>query len=313
VFSPIAALVLSCTCQRPGPPPAAPVPEVAPGVSQPAPPSALRDPAPSFSIALLPLHPPASDLKVTVAEIAAQVFPHLKIQSPGEPLGSLPVAIVGTYQSPGIGAEELSGTDRSLSPELRAVLSKPLKATALEFHVAGTDALASLQHAQDLASALVAKVDGAMMDGETHELFGPSSWKRFRVAGWSEDGLPAVTTQITFHRNGGDETAPRLVSFGMVKFGLPDVAAVDRPGASPLPLSTRLHLICQLLVEGQAPADDGKMTLDASKVRERSGRQALIDAGAKAPFDVQLRKASPQPGDPDNRILELVAPSGGDH
>src|SRR3954470_24845327 len=71
-----AALTLACTCQRAAPPPAAPPPspppppESAPGASGPDSLAPLRDQAPSFSIALLPLHPPKQDLKAVVAAIA---------------------------------------------------------------------------------------------------------------------------------------------------------------------------------------------------------------------------------------------------
>ena len=311
VLAVAAAMASSCTCERSAPPPPAP-PPAAPPAAEPAPtttseppaPGTLREPAPSFSIALLPLRPPKVDVRAAVAELAAGQFPRLKIQSPGQPLTSLPVAIVGGYQLPGIGPDELSQSGRGLTPEARAALSRPVEATALEFHVDGADSLASLKQAQQLAGALVQRVDGVLLDGETRELFTPQVWKLFRMGGWVGE-LPAITSQIVLRRNGGDEKSPRLVSFGMSKFGLPDVAATDRPGAPAPPLAARLHLLCQLLVEGQAPSDDGWMTLDPSKVREAALHKALTGAGVTAPLQVRLRKASPQPGDPENRILEL--------
>ncbi len=309
-----AALAASCTCQRSAPatpPPGPPAPDAASSAA-PAPaapgslPGLLREPAPSFSIALLPLKKPAADVKATVAELAARSFPRLKVQSPGEPLSSLPVVIVGGYRSPGVGPEELSVTGRGLSAEARAAVARPLDATALEFHVPGEESLASLKQAQELAHALVQRVDGVLLDGETRELYAPQVWALHRLGGWAGD-LPAITSQIVLRRNGGDDKAPRLVSFGMTKFGLPDVAGADQPGTPGPPLSARLHLLCQLLVEGQAPAEDGRMTLAASRVREATVRKALTEAGAAGPFEVVVRKVSPRPGDPDNRILELTS------
>ena len=315
VLAVAAAMVSSCTCERSAPPPPAP-PPAAPPPAEPAPtttseppaPGTLREPAPSFSIALLPLRPPKVDVRAAVVELAAGQFPRLKIQAPGQPLTSLPVVIVGGYTQPGVGPEELSQSGRGLTPEARAALSRPVEATALEFHVDGADSLASLKQAQQLAGALVQRVDGVLLDGETRELFTPQVWKLFRMGGWVDD-LPSITSQIVLRRNGGDEKSPRLVSFGMSKFGLPDVAATDRPGAPAPPLAARLHLLCQLLVEGQAPSDDGWMTLDPSKVREAALHKALTGAGVTAPLQVRLRKASPQPGDPENRILELDQPA----
>src|SRR3954470_2420004 len=114
-----AATILSCTCQRGSPPPAAPPPsppppQSAPGVSEPDVLGSLRDQAASFSIALLPVHQPKQNVKALVAEVASAQFPSLKAQSPGEPLGSLPVVIAGAYRSPGLSPEVLdaqSGAD----------------------------------------------------------------------------------------------------------------------------------------------------------------------------------------------------------
>jgi len=306
VISLTAALLPSCTCQRGAPP--SPPREIAPGAADAPHASPLLDQAPTFSIALLPMKPLEKDVKAAVAELLPAQFPNLRVQSPSQSIGSLPVVIVGSYHSPGLGPEVLDAEGRDFSPETRAALAKPLEATALEFHVAPGDALASLRRAQDLAGTLAQKVDAVLVDAETHELYDPGRWKLFRVGGWNGD-LPAITSQLVLRRNGGTDQAPRLVTFGMAKFGLPDVAATERADAAGPPLSGRLHLLCQLLVEGMAPGPDGRMTLETSRIRESTMKRALAAAPITGPFHVRLKQGTPQAGDPDNRIFDLEAAS----
>ena len=47
------------------------------------------------------------------------------------------------------------------------------------------------------------------------------------------------------------------------------------------------------------------MTLETSKVRETTIKQALTGAGVTGPFHVRLRQGTAHPGDPDNRVFDL--------
>jgi hypothetical protein len=214
------------------------------------------------------------------------------------------VVIVGSYRWGGISAAELDASGKGLSAAARAAISRPMEATALEFHVPGKDALGALRLAQQLSGALVQRVDGVLVDGETHELFSLEAWKALRMS-WVGP-LPAVITQIALRKNGGDATTHRLVTFGMAKFGLPDITVTDPPGAAGPPAATRIHLLCQLMVEGHLPAVDGTMTLNALLVRERATKKALLDAQLGGPQFVRLRKTNAQAGDPDNRLVEML-------
>src|SRR5205814_7699550 len=141
------------------------------------------------------------------------------------------------------------------------------------------EALESLKKAQTLAGELARRADGVLLDGETHELFAPQAWRLVRMVGWNGD-LPAITSQIALRRNGGDDRAPRLVTFGMAKLGLPDIAAPEPPRSPGPPPSAPPPRPRQPLVAGQVSAGAGPTTPEVSPVRAATMKRPLVHAGA---------------------------------
>jgi len=163
-----------------------------------------------------------------------------------------------------------------------------------------------LREAQRLAFGVAQKVSGFVWDETTGQLFGVASWKRIRMDGW-DGAIPDVRQHILLHYE-THEAKHRAVTFGMVKFGLPDLVVSDMLPSDVDRMTTLLDAVAQLLVEGGSPGTSGDLAVDLKSIRHRSARDAILAAAAA---DAQLHgrvalvPAQGQQGDPENRLVEL--------
>lgn len=155
--------------------------------------------------------------------------------------------------------------------------------------------------------ALWAEQLGAIpWDEDTRQAFGLKEWKRRRTS--DPVGPPDVTSHITFHAY-RDGPLVRIVSLGMGRFGLPDLVVHGVPGTGNRSMGNVLNLVAQTLVEGGEVRPDGQLPLTIGELRNEAARgyhSANLLDGAAQEGEVTLRFVRPQPGDADNRLLELV-------
>ncbi len=178
------------------------------------------------------------------------------------------------------------------------------------FEVAGA---ASRSHedynkALTLAEKLATKLDGFIWDAETRIAYTVRGWAAQRD-GW-QGQLPDVTRHVTIHSYRDGELM-RLVSLGMVKFGLPDVAVNDVSSTQTNNMGNLLNLIMQRLLEGEGIDQQGRFHASIDAVRLAEVKQHLLSdllPSAKRELVVSLSPSPPAEGDADNRLLVLVFP-----
>jgi uncharacterized protein YegJ (DUF2314 family) len=132
------------------------------------------------------------------------------------------------------------------------------------------------------------ETDGLPWDEDTRQLFAPASWRTYRVDGFIE-GRPKVQGHMVVHQY-QEGSYVRLVSLGMEKLGLPDLA-IEKTTESQ---ADRLLLI----MNGAAAAlvRDGALAHAGTLEVEREGKRV----------SVKLVEGKPREGDAENRLMELV-------
>jgi uncharacterized protein YegJ (DUF2314 family) len=160
----------------------------------------------------------------------------------------------------------------------------------------------------DLAAELQRLTGGFLWDEETREAFSPDAWSR-RQQSWT-GGVPDARDHVTIHvyRHGD---LVRLVTLGMIKFGLPDVAVEDVATSSTRSMGSLVNLTCQLLVEGTELERAGELEVSIDALRCPACRESLtssLEAGATRRASLALGQGTLEEGDADNRLIEIAFP-----
>jgi hypothetical protein len=168
-------------------------------------------------------------------------------------------------------------------------------------------------HQLQLLALDIAKANGgAIWEEATREVYSVPEWQKVRVDGWEED-RPEVRRHIALHyddsRDGpGPNGRGRLVTLGMEKFGLPDLA-VQAVRRSEVGNATRvIDGVAQLLVEGAKLDPGGVLTFDLNAVKQQIARTALLGVSRPIANTVTLVPVPREKGDADNRLVEVRFP-----
>ncbi len=148
--------------------------------------------------------------------------------------------------------------------------------------------------------------DFFIYDGEVREYFLPEIWKRDRVDAW-ENGIPNAVKQLTLHSYREDEYC-RSITFGMQRFGLPDLVIDDSPCTNVSNTSQLLAIIAQLLLEGNQ-IEESNLSVDLDAIKNTSFQKLIPEmtyenAGKKATINF-TRLAIQEEGDPFNTIFRV--------
>ena len=148
---------------------------------------------------------------------------------------------------------------------------------------------------------------GIIWDEETREAFTPDAWEARRALPDDEDTVNLLH-QTVLNLDEGSDGLLRVVSLGMRKFGLPDIALDNLPRTQSRPGARVVNTVALALASG-APLDaQGRFTLRRDTIHPLSARKAVTDVvhtNANAEVVIELRPGRRQPGDPDNRLLEI--------
>jgi hypothetical protein len=170
--------------------------------------------------------------------------------------------------------------------------------------------LSRLRASQSLALEAVRANGGVLWDEATHEIYSADEWQRVRVDGW-EGNVPEVRKHIALHYDDSPGGGDRLVTFGMVKFGLPDLIVGDIAPAEIGSATRVLDGIAQLLVEGAVLDAGGILHFDLAAVKHPGAKLAFLaasSASSKLRGPATLVPVPPRLVDPDNRLLEVHFP-----
>jgi hypothetical protein len=248
-----------------------------------------------------------------VAGVAAREWPALRLEKPETASQAVPAVVVAPFDAPGLPRAEITRGGHALSAIDEADLQRKSRAAILEFRFAGGQALRDLPRAQQLALSVAAELGATVvMDGDSREYFSLNAWKAERVESWSE-GLPAIPRQIAILQAPEAKAGLfRSVSHGMIKFGLPDVAVSHvAEGTDARGLGSLTNLVCATLVQRPALEKEGLLDVDVEAIREPALRDALraFVKGGKGKATVALSVTAAQPGDPENRLIEIAFPT----
>jgi len=187
-------------------------------------------------------------------------------------------------------------------------LAKSRSVTMLSFAGPATSALASYRQALAIADQLAAATGGLLWDQETRQVFSRKSWAP-RLAGW-HDGIPNLIDHIVIH-DYRDGDLMRLVTLGMRKLALPDVAVEQVASESEQSMGHVLNDLCQTIAERPTLQRRGELTLSLDEIKHPAARaDAALDLkkNAKRRAKIHLSAGKPQEGDTDNRLIEIAFP-----
>ncbi|WP_298517549.1 DUF2314 domain-containing protein [uncultured Kordia sp.] len=152
----------------------------------------------------------------------------------------------------------------------------------------------------------IKNTDFIVYDGDVREYYIPETWKRDRVDAW-ENGIPNVLQQLTLHSYRKYEYC-RSITFGMQRFGLPDLVIDDSPCSNSNNAGQLLAVIAQLLLEGnEIKINSLKIDLDAIKSAEfKKAIDDIVYENATKKATVNFNTSVPQEeGDPLNIIYQV--------
>jgi uncharacterized protein YegJ (DUF2314 family) len=283
-------------------------PPVMPG--KPVPAGELRGGQFSFELAVYYLPRPKTDPKAALARLVRGHPIALRPGSVGtprlEPLMWMENEPSAKYPPPD--EEMMEYASKGLTDAQKSALGASQSVSVMVFAGPGERVAVTYRHALELIGELAAATGGLAWDDETRQVFSREAWAA-RLEGWHE-GLPDVSKHTVIHSYRHGELM-RMVTLGMAKFALPDVA-VNQVASSDQPaFANVLNLACQTLHERPVLPRAGQLTLAIDDVKHPGARtwatERILDGGERRAA-VQLAVGEPEEGDARNPLIEIVFP-----
>lgn len=277
-----------------------------------APMSPLRAKAFRFRFGIYTSRTPPLDVHKLLADVAAPYDFKIVTQSIGPELPPRVTSVYVTQPPIEKFAPPPEESQAFFAAELNEAEQRRLAASqaVAVFEVVGPGARAfddyrsTLKLARDLAK----KLGGFLWDEETRTAHTLEGWQR-RLESW-QAGVPFINQHVAIHQYRDGELF-RLVSLGMVKLGLPDIAVNQVSGMDADQMGRLVDLLLQRLAEGAVPDAQQQLALALGDVRHTEMKEWLaphIGDNAKGHAVLSLVPAQPDEGDSDNRLLELAFP-----
>lgn len=229
-------------------------------------------------------------LNLATTDVAKKTPSVLLVAPPMSEFAPLPVDRL-RYFGRGLTEAQAQSVQRSAEAVVMAFVGTKEQATALH-----RDALR-------MTAAVAEKSGGLIWDEDTGQLLSPAAWKG-RLAADPTD--PANLGQHFAVRSYREGNLVRLVSFGMSKFGLPDITIEDIPVANASAMGNLLNLVAATLVAKPQLETTGKLAIDLSKLGIE------LPKGAVSRLVLSVAVAEPKEGHPDNRTIAVVFPGDAD-
>jgi uncharacterized protein YegJ (DUF2314 family) len=212
------------------------------------------------------------------------------------------------YKAPD--AETLKYLSNGLSDTDKKALMASKRVIVVDFKAGHAQALAALKDSQALMLDLAKETQGYLWDEAARISMSRAAWQSKRVEAW-KDVLPNLSSHVEVHFYQTDEFC-RLVTLGMGKFGLPDIAIEDAARSDATSLLSTVNLVCQTIAEKGRIETNGTLNVDVSALKNSELRAQLIKSyrkGATGIAAVQLAWVPAQKGDAQNRLAEIRFPA----
>lgn len=178
----------------------------------------------------------------------------------------------------------------------------------LGFEALPTDLLRANREANALTHRLAELTAGLPWDDECRLVYSRAAWHQKRVATWQGD-VPDVRGHVNMHAYRNPELV-RVITLGMRKFGLPDLAITQTPSGGSRAVGNAINACAQRMLEGQ-PFDGEQFELVLADIRHHAMRtNALANprAGATGRAILRLSETLRDDGDPHNCLLSIEFP-----
>lgn len=265
----------------------------------------------AFNLAVFLPDPPALDVLVTAEAIRARTYSHLlplvssgvQGASPGVQLVSPPIAEYAPPQAP-----QIEYLGRDLSPEHAAKLPLSKNVLLCVFHARPGHLFDVYPSAVRFIADVAAELGGIIWDEETRQAFSPDKWKQKRTDNLGNP--PNIKDHTCIHQY-RDGDLFRLVTLGMAKFDLPDVAVDRVSGPADRSMGNLVNVVCQTLFEQRGSAIQSALRIDIDAIKSEPARLShkqnwLEGATGRATLDLEL--IAPEDGDAANLLLAIRFP-----
>jgi uncharacterized protein YegJ (DUF2314 family) len=197
-----------------------------------------------------------------------------------------------------------------LTPAEAAKAAAVKKAVAIAFEYTPETATAVLARAHRIVGRIAAASKGLVWVDETRLMYG-ASWKERTAAVAVAKPMATTLTNVHMYRP-DDEPGIRLVSLGMIALGLPDLVMEDMPPGFAEEAGALLAIVAQQLLQGTEPAGDGSFEVRVDALVDADGKPMTPPGeGATGAATLRLVTATPEDGDPDNRLWAITFPGDG--
>ncbi|MGQ0602580.1 MAG: DUF2314 domain-containing protein [Anaerolineales bacterium] len=265
----------------------------------------------AFQFAIFYLPTPSADPLVTLSQFLNRWFFQFhqvdKVYPATRPQISARVLkdVKKSYTPPDL--DSLRYLSRGLDHNQAYALQNSEQALVLDFGCPKEMAWDGLKTASQLIGAIAHETEGLIWDAETRLLFTPDHWDEQRINSWTES-VPDLSKNIVVHLyKHGDYV--RAVSLGMTKFGLPDIVINHVSWSLGDSMVNLITMFAQILAEGVEIGSSGEFNLEIETIRNSSVRQhqiAHLKPNARAKAELWLQEGNWEPGDPDNRLIEIA-------
>jgi uncharacterized protein YegJ (DUF2314 family) len=245
------------------------------------------------------------DLKRVAEKVRKGKYAYLKpIADLGKDVKSIPVPGVHfdtpdikTYAPPD--PQALGYFGRGLTTEQVEAVQKSPGVLVMSFSADRENLAKVHQDALEMTAVIAEKAGGLAWDEHTRELYTPEAWlQRARKKVGDPENLPSHVT-IHGYRDG---KLVRLVTLGMDKFGLPDLAVNQVSAMLSKSMSHLINSTAMLMSKRGKLEKEGEFLVDVKELGEKP------DEGAEGRVTLTLAWGTPHQGDAPNRLIDIVFP-----
>ncbi|HYQ45470.1 MAG TPA: DUF2314 domain-containing protein [Polyangiaceae bacterium] len=263
-----------------------------------------------FRAAIYHAHAPSVDVHAVVKRLAGERFSLVADDAAAKQAAGASIVVttpaIADFAPPD--KAHLAHFARGLSARDEDALRASQAVTVVTFRGPGQLATTQYRTALELMTALVGELGGYPWDEDTRLVYTAESWKRL-LENW-QGNEPRIPDHVMFHAY-RDEELVRIVSLGMLKFGLPDLAINQVAAGRSTSMGSLANVVCQTLLEKGRLDGAGRLATSIDDLKHEAYKAELIadlEDNAKRRVELQLAVAKREEGDADNRLLEIVFP-----
>lgn len=201
--------------------------------------------------------------------------------------------------------EYLKYCGRGLTEDQEKLLQKSKYVLLFDFLCPNESLYKSMKSANNLMLELAKNENDILWDSETRECFSKEFWKENRLL---NDGEINISRHITMHLYQKGDFC-RVITLGMLKFGLPDLCIENLSCYNSLSLASLINLTAQTLYEKKTISKKGKLIVDIDRLKNQKLKTDLLNflkENAQRKQEIDLIVGTWEEGDPENRLFEIA-------